>query len=265
MHSSQNEQDSRNWARFAKVPMLEPADAEECKTFTKIAFDMSERFDTPVLLRSETRVSHADSPVGLGERKESKLPLGLDRKLAAKNVMIPAHARVKRVLVEERLEKLETYADNEFPYNVMEINDPSVGFISSGAAYLYTKEIFPQYSYLKLGMVWPLPKKMIAQFFRKVKKVVVVEELDPFLETEIRAAGHKVWHGKDLVPHMFELSPEAVERSLKKAVEGKAYQAPKIRVKQEDLPKRPPNLCPGCSHRALFYALKNSTFSCSAI
>ena len=255
MHSSQNEQDSRNWARFAKVPMLEPADAQECKDFTKIAFDMSERFDTPVLLRSETRVSHADSPVTLGERKESSLPLGLDRKLAAKNVMIPAHARMRRVLVEERMENLEKYADKEFSYNTMEINDTSVGFISSGAAYLYTKEIFPQYSYLKLGMVWPLPKKMLAQFFRKVKRVVVVEELDPFLETEIRAMGHKIWHGKDLVPHMFELSPEAVERSLKKTIERKVYQAPKIRIKQEDLPKRPPNLCPGCSHRALFYAL----------
>jgi indolepyruvate ferredoxin oxidoreductase alpha subunit len=256
MHSSQNEQDSRNWARFAKVPMLEPADAQECKDFTKIAFDMSEQFDTPVLLRSETRVSHADSSVKLGQRKESTLPLGLDQKLVAKNTMVPVNARVRRVVVEERMRRLEAYADDKFPYNMMEINDPSVGFITAGAAYLYTKEIFPEYSFLKLGMVWPLPKKTIARFFKKVKKVIVVEVLDPFLETEIRAMGYKIWHGKDLIPNMFELSPEVVERSLVKAVKGKAYKAPKIRVKPEDLPKRPPNLCPGCSHRALFYALK---------
>jgi indolepyruvate ferredoxin oxidoreductase alpha subunit len=256
MHSSQNEQDSRNWARFAKVPILEPADAQECKDFTKIAFDMSEQFDTPVLLRSETRVSHADSSVKLGQRKESTLPLGLDQKLVAKNTMVPVNARVRRVVVEERMRRLEAYADDKFPYNMMEINDPSVGFITAGAAYLYTKEIFPEYSFLKLGMVWPLPKKTIARFFKKVKKVIVVEVLDPFLETEIRAMGYKIWHGKDLIPNMFELSPEVVERSLVKAVKGKAYKAPKIRVKPEDLPKRPPNLCPGCSHRALFYALK---------
>jgi indolepyruvate ferredoxin oxidoreductase alpha subunit len=256
MHSSQNEQDSRNWARFAKVPILEPADAQECKDFTKIAFDMSEQFDTPVLLRSETRVSHADSSVKLGQRKESTLPLGLDQKLVAKNTMVPVNARVRRVVVEERMRRLEAYADDKFPYNMMEINDPSVGFITAGAAYLYTKEIFPEYSFLKLGMVWPLPKKTIARFFKKVKKVIVVEVLDPFLETEIRAMGYKIWHGKNLIPNMFELSPEVVERSLVKAVKGKAYKAPKIRVKPEDLPKRPPNLCPGCSHRALFYALK---------
>ena len=256
MHSSQNEQDSRNWARFAKVPMLEPADAQECKDFTKIAFDMSEQFDTPVLLRSETRVSHADSSVELGGRKESAVPLGLDQKLSAKHVMVPVNARARRVFVEGRMRRLEAYADDTFPYNVMEINDPSVGFISEGAAYLYTREIFPRYSYLKLGMVWPLPKKMIAEFFRKVKRVIVVEELDPFLETEIRAMGYKVWHGKDLIPNMYELSPETVERSLIKAVEGRVYKAPKMRVKPEDLPKRPPNLCPGCSHRGLFYALK---------
>jgi indolepyruvate ferredoxin oxidoreductase alpha subunit len=251
VHSSQNEQDSRNWARFAKVPMLEPGDAEECKELTRIAFDMSERFDTPVLLRGETRVSHSDSLVELGERKAPKVPLGLDQKQSSKYVMVPANVRVRRVVIEERMKKLEAYAD-EFPYNTVEINDPAVGVISSGAAYMYTKEVFPDYSYLKLGMVWPLPKKLIADFFKKVKKVIVVEELDPFLETEIRALGHKIFHGKDLIPNMYELSPEIVARSLL----GKKYKAPKIRVKPEDLPRRPPNMCPGCSHRALFYSLK---------
>jgi indolepyruvate ferredoxin oxidoreductase, alpha subunit len=251
VHSSQNEQDSRNWARFGKVPMLEPADAQECKDFTKIAFDISERFDTPVFLRTETRVAHSDSPVTLEGRVESKIPLGLDPKEWTKYVMVPGNVRVRRKVVEERMKKLEAYAD-EFKYNRMEINDTKIGVITSGVSYLYTKDVFPEYSYLKLGMVWPLPKKMIAEFYKKVKKVIVVEELDPFLETEIKALGYKVFHGKDVIPNMFELSPEIIEKSLK----GSKYKEPKVRVKPEDLPKRPPNMCAGCSHRPLFYALK---------
>lgn len=251
VHSSQNEQDSRNWARFGKVPMLEPGDAQECYQFAKIAFDISEEFDTPVLLRTETRVAHSDSIVEAGKRVESKIPLGLDPKDAPKYVMVPGNVRVRRKVVEERMKKLEAYAD-EFKHNVMEINDPSIGVIASGVSYLYAKEIFPEWSYLKLGMVWPLPKKMIAEFFKKVKKVIIIEELDPFFETEIRAMGYKFFHGKDVIPNMYELSPEIVEAALK----GKKYKAPKIKVKPEDLPRRPPNLCAGCSHRPLFYALK---------
>jgi indolepyruvate ferredoxin oxidoreductase, alpha subunit len=255
-HSSQNEQDSRNWTRFGKVPMLEPADSEECKDFTKTAFEISERFDTPVLLRTETRVSHCDSLVELGERKEATIQKGLDQKETPKYVMVPMYARVKRVAIEERIAKLAAYADSGFPFNSIEINNPSIGFITSGVSYLYTKEVFPRYSFLKLGMVWPLPKKKIVAFFKKVKRVIVVEELDPFLETEIKAMGYKVWHGKDLIPAIGELSPNIVKQSLIKAVEGKRYQGPRVRVKPEDLPRRPPNLCAGCSHRPLFYALK---------
>ncbi len=251
VHSSQNEQDSRNWARFAKVPMLEPGDAAECKEFTKVAFDISEQFDTPVLLKGETRVSHSDSIVELEERKELKGPLGLDRKDAPKYVMVPGNVRVRRKVIEERMRNLEAYADT-FSGNVMEINDPDVGVITAGAAYMYTKDVFPNYSYLKLGMVWPLPKTLIADFFKKVKKVIVVEELDPFLETEIRALGYKIFHGKDVIPNMYELSPEIVEKAL-----SKKYRAPALRVAPEDLPKRPPNMCPGCSHRALFHSLKS--------
>ena len=254
-HSSQNEQDSRHWTRFGKGPMLEPGDAQECKDFTKIAFDISERFDTPVLLRGETRVSHCDSLVKLGERKESSIPKGLSQAETPSHVMVPVFARVRRVFVEERIGRLSAYAE-KLKYNAMEINDPSVGFISSGVSYLYTKDVFPQYSFLKLGMVWPLPWGMIDTFFKKVKKVIVVEELDPFLETEIRAKGYKVWHGKDLIPTISELSPAVVEKALAKAVTGKAYKAPAVRVNPEELPKRPPNLCAGCSHRPLFYALK---------
>jgi indolepyruvate ferredoxin oxidoreductase alpha subunit len=236
--------------------MLEPGDSQECKNFTKIAFDISERFDTPVLVRGETRVSHCDSPVEFAGRKESAIQKGLDQKDTPKYVMVPMYARVKRVAIEERIANLSEYGDTEFPFNTMEINDTSIGFISSGVSYLYTKDVFPQYSFLKLGMVWPLPKKMIADFAKKVKKLVIVEELDPFLETEIKAMGIKVWHGKDLIPTIGELTPAIVEQSLTKAVTGKKYVAPKVRVKPEDLPRRPPNLCAGCSHRPLFYALK---------
>jgi len=255
-HSSQNEQDSRNWTRFGKAPMLEPADSQECKDFARIAFDISERFDTPVLLRTETRVSHCDSPVEAGERKESMIPKGLDRKETPKYVMVPMYARLKRVAIEERTARLSEYADKEFPFNTMEIKDTSIGFISSGVSYLYTKDVFPQYSFLKLGMVWPLPKKMIAGFAKKVKKIIIVEELDPFLETEIKAMGVKVWHGKDLIPAIGELTPTIVEQSLAKVVTGKKYLVPKVRVKPDELPRRPPNLCAGCPHRPLFYALK---------
>jgi len=237
VHSSQNEQDSRNWARFGKVPMLEPGDAQECYEFAKASFDISEKFDTPVLLRTVTRIAHADSLVQTGKRVESKMPLGLDPKEATKYVMVPANVRPRRKIIEERMRKLEAFADKT-KLNKMEINNKSVGIIASGAAYMYAKEVFPEYSFLKLGMVWPLPKKMIADFFKQVKKVMIIEELDPFFETEIRAMGYKVFHGKDIIPNMYELSPEIVEQAIK----GKAYKAPKIRVKPEDLPRRPPNL-----------------------
>lgn len=250
-HSSQNEQDSRHWARFGKVPMIEPSDSQECKDFTKLAFDLSEQFDTPVLLRSETRISHAFSPVTLAERKESVIPIGLDLKEAPKYTMVPIYVRKRRLVVEERMKKLEAFAD-EFQHNVMEINDPKIGVITSGVSYQYTKEVFPNYSYLKLGMVWPLPKKVIRDFFAKVKKVIIVEELDPFFETEIRAMGLKIYHGKDLIPNTYELNPEIVEKSLL----GKRYKPPKERMNTGELPNRPPNLCSGCSHRPLFYALK---------
>jgi indolepyruvate ferredoxin oxidoreductase alpha subunit len=170
--------------------------------------------------------------------------------------MVPMYSRVRRVFVEERIGKMSDYADRGFPYNKMEIRDPSVGFIASGVSYLYTRDVFPQYSFLKLGMVWPLSWKMIDKFFKSVKKVIIVEELDPFFETEIRARGYKVWHGKDLIPSISELSPSIIRQSLTRAVTGKAYHAPRVVVKPEDLPRRPPNLCAGCSHRPLFYALK---------
>ncbi len=250
-HSSQNEQDSRHWARFGKVPMLEPCDSQECKDFTKLAFELSEQFDTPILVRTETRVAHSFSPVLFEDRRESPIPLGLEKKEAPKYTMVPIYVRIRRKVVEERMKRLEEFA-NEFKYNLIEMNDPRIGVITSGVCYNYTKEVFPEYSYLKLGMVWPLPRKIISEFSQKVKKVIIVEELDPFLETEIRAMGIKVFHGKDVIPKYYELSPEVVEKAFK----GKRYRPPKERVNTGDLPARPPNLCSGCSHRALFYAIK---------
>jgi len=250
-HSSQNEQDSRHWARFAKVPMLEPSDSQECKDFTKVAFDISEQFDTPVLLRSETRVSHSFSPVILGDRVALKEDLGLERSLFEKFTMVPAYVRVRRRAVEERMKRLEEFAET-FEHNVMEIRDDRVGRVTSGVCYNYAKEVFPSYSYLKLGLVWPLPRRLIGQFTKKVRRVIVIEELDPFLETEIRAMGYKIFHGKDVIPNMYELTPDIIERALK----GRRYREAKKRVQVEALPKRPPNLCAGCSHRGVFYALK---------
>ena len=255
-HSSQNEQDSRHWARFGKMPMLEPADSQECKDFAKIAFAISERFDAPVILRSETRASYCDSAVDLSPREEATIPLGLDQKQTPKYVIIPGFSKARRVFVEERMARLPAYADSEFPFNSEEMGDPAIGFISSGASCLYAKDLFPEYSFLKLGMVWPLPWGLIGGFFKKVKKVIVAEELDPFLETEITAKGCKVWRGKDLVSAIGKLSPAAVEQALVKAVTKKTHKALRKLADVDALPKRPPNLCAGCSRRPLFCALK---------
>jgi indolepyruvate ferredoxin oxidoreductase alpha subunit len=248
LHSSQNEQDNRHYARFAKVPMLEPSDSQEAKDFTQIAFEISERFDTPVMLRSVTRISHSKGVVELGERKELKRPLELKRDVA-KYVMLPVYGRQRHRFVEERLSKLKEFAET-FPENRMEINDVSVGIITGGISYQYAKEVFPNYSYLKLGMTWPLPEQLIGAFTNKVKKVYVIEELDPFLEENIRAMGFRVDVGKDTVPLCGELSPTIVAKAL---VPG--YQEPEP-IYTNPIPLRPPNLCPGCPHRAVFYALK---------
>ena len=255
-HSSQNEQDSRNWTRFGKVPMLEPSDSQECKDFTKIAFDISERFDTPVLLRGETRVSHCDSPVEFAGRKESAIQKGLDQKDTPKYVMVPMYARVKkRVAIEERTANLSEYGDTEFPFNTMEINDTSIGFISSGASYLLPRIFFPVLL-SEAGYCLATSQKNDCRFRQKVKKIVVVEEsLILSSGQRSRPMGIQGWHGKDLIRAIGELTPAIVEQSLAKAVTGKKYVAPKIRINPEDLPRRPPNLCAGCSHRPLFSCL----------
>jgi len=249
LYSSQNEQDNRNYAKFAKVPMFEPSDSQEAKDLIKLAYEVSEKFDTPVMVRGVTRISHAKGIVELQDPIVPPIPIEI-KKDTAKYTMLPSFARVRHVVIEERLLKLKEFAE-QFPGNRMEINNPMIGIISAGISYQYAKEVFPNYSYLKLGMVWPLPKNLIGEFFKKVKKVYIVEELDPFLEENIRAMGFKPKGGKNLFPLCGELNPLIVEKSMS----GKKLKRPKP-VFKEPLPPRPPNLCPGCPHRGVFTVLR---------
>ncbi len=250
LHSSQNEQDNRNYAKFAKIPMLEPSDSDEARRFVKLAVEISETFDTPVFLRSTTRVSHSKSVVHPEEPRALADITGI-RFDAAKYVMVPANARVRRVIVEERMQKLKAFAE-QFPENRIEIDDPEIGIITAGMPYNYVKDVFPRYSFLKLGLVHPLPEKMIREFARRVKRIYVVEELDPFLEEQIRAMGIPV-EGKERFPYTNEFDPGVIAAAL-----GKAKKAPPQAAAMPTVPPRPPNLCPGCPHRGLFYVLGKS-------
>ncbi len=248
MHSSQNEQDSRHYAEAAKIAMLEPSDSEECKEFTRVAFDISEKFDTPVFIRLSTRVSHSQSLVELGERANDELKPY--EKNIPKYVMMPAMAVKRHVVVEERIKALEEFA-NTSCLNKEEINENAeIGVITSGISYMYAKEALgDKVSYLKLGMVYPLPTEKLKAFAAKVKKVVVVEELDPVIENACRAAGIEV-EGKNL----FTLLGEYTPAMIKKAILGE--DAPEFDVADETIPVRPPVMCAGCPHRATFYVLK---------
>jgi len=245
MFSSQNEQDNRHYARLAKVPMLEPSDSQEAKDFTIAAFELSERFDTPVLLRITTRIAHSNSVVALGERAEHE-PGGFACE-PAKTVMVPGNARRRHALVESRTKALAEYAET-CAFNRSEKGDRRMGVIVSGAAYQYVKEARPRASILKLGLTNPLSKKLIRQFAKSVEKLYVVEELDPFLEEQIRAMGVKLAQAPS-EPKQGELTPSMVADLL-------GVRRKKGREAAEDLPPRPPALCPGCGHRALLTAVK---------
>jgi indolepyruvate ferredoxin oxidoreductase alpha subunit len=249
LYSSQNEQDNRHYARFAKVPMFEPSDSQEAKDFIKLGYEVSEKFDTPVMVRSVTRISHAKGIVELQDPIVSPVPVEI-KKDTAKYTMLPSFARIRHAFIEERLLRLKEFAE-QFPGNRTEINDPTIGIISAGISYQYAKEVFPNYSYLKLGMVWPLPKDLIGEFFKKVKKVYIVEELDPFLEENILAMGFKPKGGKNLFPVCGELNPFLIEKGMA----GKKFKPPKPFYK-EPVPPRPPNLCPGCPHRGIMHVLR---------
>ena len=244
MHSSQNEQDSRNYANAAKVTMLEPADSAECKEYAKLAYEISEQFDTPVLLRLTTRIAHSQSIVEEADRVE--VPLKEYQKDAMKYVMMPGMAKKRRVIIEGRKEKLQEYAETS-GINRMEINDTKIGIITAGTPYQYAKESFPEASYLKLGMLWPLPVKLIQEFASKVDKLYVLEELDPYIENHIKAMGIEV-HGKDT----FSMFGEFSNVSVREAISGKKDEET---YPDYNPPMRPPVMCPGCPHRGLFYVL----------
>lgn len=255
MHSSQNEQDNRLFAPHAKIAMLEPSDSQECKDFMKEAFNISEQFDTVVLYRSTTRVSHSKSIVELGERKESEVkPYEKD---IAKYIMIPAHSKKKHYEVEERLNKLKEYSNN-CSFNKMEMVDSKIGIVTSGISYQYVKEVFgDKVSVLKIGMSYPLPDKMMKEFASKVEKIYVVEENEPYLENALKVLGINCI-GKEIIPVCEELNPDII----RKAICNESYeQNYTVDIKA---PSRPPVLCPGCPHRGIFYAVskyKNNIIS----
>lgn len=246
MHSSQNEQDSRHYAKASKTVMLEPSDSVECKEYTKLAYEISEKFDTPVILRLSTRVSHSQGLVEEHERQNAELkPYNKDIK---KNVMMPGNAKLRHVIVEERMKKLALYAE-DCPINTIEINNEKIGIITSGISYMYAKEALgDSVSYLKLGMVYPLPEKIIKDFAKKHEKVYVIEELDPFFEEYCKGLGIDVI-GKDKFTLLGEYTPSMIKKVV---LNGDSVPYCTI---DENIPIRPPVMCAGCPHRGTFYVL----------
>ncbi|NLM18132.1 MAG: indolepyruvate ferredoxin oxidoreductase subunit alpha [Candidatus Riflebacteria bacterium] len=256
MHSSQNEQDNRYYAMMSKMPLLEPSDSQEAKDMTIEAFEISERFNTPVLIRTTTRVSHSETIVQLGERREQpekEFVPDMNRYCTLPNI-----SRQMHVKVEKRALELEKYAAEESKFNYITMGDPKIGIIASGVAYRHAKEAFPQASFLKLGMSWPYPNELIKRFASKVQKVIVIEEGDPFIEKAVRTLGINCV-GKNLVPLCGELNPDILSEVLSEVVS--PHLPVKTGIKHTELasevpvPGRPPVLCPGCPHRGIFYVL----------
>lgn len=248
MHSSQNEQDSRHYAKASKIPMLEPSDSAEALEFTKLAYELSEKYDTPVFLKMCTRVAHSQSVVETGERVVPETPAYT--KNIQKYVMLPANARGRHPKVEQRTLDLVQWAETS-DINRVEMGDTSLGIITASTSYQYAKEVFGEKaSVLKLGMAWPLPVEKIKAFASKVDRVIVLEELDPFIEEHCKAIGVEV-EGKSIFSLLGEFSQNLVAEKLGQPVaEGKAL--------DEAIPMRPPVMCPGCPHRGLFYTLKEN-------
>ncbi|MDK2800532.1 MAG: indolepyruvate ferredoxin oxidoreductase, alpha subunit [Clostridiales bacterium] len=246
MHSSQNEQDSRHYAKAAKILMLEPSDSQEAKDFTIKAYELSEKFDTPVIIRLSTRISHSQSLVEISDRQN--VPLKEYQKDFQKYVMMPAMGRKRHVIVEERMKALQRYAEN-CELNKIEWGDRKIGIITSGIAYQYAKEALGDVSYLKLGMVYPLPEKLITEFVSQVDKAYIIEELDPVLEEHCKKLGCNVI-GKDLLPITGELSTEIIKEKIL------GIKAENVLKPIENIPIRPPVMCPGCPHRGVYYVLK---------
>jgi len=267
MHSSQNEQDNRHYARFTRIPCLDPADSQEAKDYTLAAIELSEKFDTPVILRLTTRICHTSTLVITDiQRKHPDFPQVYPRN-PAKYVMIPGNARKRHPVIEQRITEIAEYADS-YPLNRIEKRSQSLGIITSGVAYQYAREVFPNASILKLGMVYPMPKNSILNFSKIVDQLIVLEELDPFIEEQVRLLGVKLYSAPDnngcdsyyaqkksIFPICGELDPGIVRKS---AIEAGLLPEEEIATSStvvNDLPTRPPVLCPGCPHRSTFYLL----------
>jgi indolepyruvate ferredoxin oxidoreductase alpha subunit len=246
MHSSQNEQDNRYFAKFAKVPLLEPIDPQEAKDFIAVAFDLSEKFETPVLLRTTTRISHAKGVVELGQRVEVE-PKHYETDI--RRFLVPPFGRWRRPTVEQRLDALREFSES-FPYNRVEEGDPQVGVIASGVGYRYAREVLPDATYLRLGMSFPFPTSLARTFCERFEKVYVIEEGEPFVEEQLRLHGITNLIGKEKIPLMGELNPEI----LAQAIHGTPV--PQSYAGEIALPMRPPLFCLGCPHRGVFYELK---------
>lgn len=244
IYSSQNEQDTRMVARAAMVPVLEPSDSEEARVFTKLAYEYSEKYDTPIILRTTTRLSHSQGMVNLEDRIET-VDKPYERNMR-KNVMMPACAIGRHKVVEQRLKDMAEDA-NTLPVNKVEYNDTKIGVISSGIPYQYVKEVLPDASVLKLGLVNPLPRKLIEEFASKVDKLYIVEELEPVIEEQVKS-----WGIECIGKEIFTVQGEYSANMLRKAILG---EEPDI-AEPADAPNRPPILCPGCPHRATFSVLK---------
>jgi len=254
MHSSQNEQDTRNYARFAKVPLLEPSDSQEAKDFTMFAFELSEKFKTPVILRSTTRISHCRSPVRLLEREKTPRVAKFEKN-PQRYVPVPSFGRKMREKLEERLAKLREYA-SRCPYNKIIKRGDDLGIITSGISFQYVMEEFPQASILKLGLSFPFPDRLIKDFASSCRKIVVVEELDDFLEEHIRSLGINA-KGREYFSGIGELNPDKIAMGRYKMENSTTDKIEDTDIDSfiSSLPARPPVFCPGCPHRGLFYAL----------
>jgi len=257
-HSSQGEQDNRHFAKFAKVPMLEPTDSQEAYELMDRAFKMSEEFDTPVLFRSTTRISHCKCVVDVKRDRPADLKKPGFLRSSAKYVMVPSNARVRRIAMEERIAKLRDYVE-EFPLNEMIMDDPKLGVISSGISYQYAREVFKGASFLKLVTTYPVPEKLIRKFAAEVDKVIVIEELDPHLEEEVRLLGIPV-EGKSIVPIIGEFNPETVEAGAVKAEVLPAPIETSTELPPVQIPPRRPQLCAGCPHVGPEFVLRKIGF-----
>ncbi len=254
MHSSQNEQDNRRYAKFARIPCLEPSDSQEAKDLVGVALNLSEQFDTPVFLRMTTRICHTSAPVELREQKQIVPHLDKFPRNPAKYVMVPAHARKRHPVIEERVQRLAEWADT-FPYNRIEWGDTALGIVTCGVAYQYAREVFPHASILRLGMTYPLPPTMVREFAARVDRLIVIEELDPFVEEEIRLMGIAC-EGKSIFPRCGEFDPRIVrESAIQAGLLPESARVPVATLDKPEIPPRPPVLCPGCPHRAVFYLL----------